>query len=161
VHRLLQATLDENVEDYPMTPEAINQLCDHCSEKQQASKEAQLRCDRVYLAIFLKNHPLAAVMGVVLSVGSKAFTVFIPELGAEALVYLDEHKETLTWTANEEEESGVRKLFLHQKLDDSQENFRWKQMEIAVFEKVKVDVICKEKPPIGIKARFVAPFTSP
>jgi exoribonuclease R len=151
--------LDGSVDEYPMSAKEIDQLCAHCSEKQQASKEAQSRCDRVYLSIYMKNHPMKSVMGVVLSVGAKAFTVFIPDLGAEALVYLEEHEKMLTWTANEDEEKGCRKLFLHQK-PDSTESLRWKLAEISVFGKVKVDVICKERPPIDIKARFVAPFKS-
>jgi exoribonuclease R len=106
----------------------------------------------------MKNHPMTSVMGVILSVGAKAFTVFIPDLGAEALVYLEEHEDILTWTMNEAEEKGSRKLFLHQK-PSSPESLRWKQAEISVFGKVKVNVLCKERPPIDIKARFVAPFT--
>lgn len=155
VHRLLQATLDNSCENYEMTTEEINQLCEHCSEKQQASKEAQSRCDRVYLSIYLKNHPMTFKLGIVLSVGLKAFTVFIPDLGAESLVYLEEHSENLTFTVDDE--SDNRRLFLHQK-PSSPEKIRWKQQEITVFKKVMVNVFCKERPPIDIKARFASSF---
>lgn len=80
---------------------------------------------------------------------------YIPDLGAEAIVYLEEHAEHLTFTVDDEEDD--RKLFLHQRTT-SPENIRWKELRIAVFKKVLVNVICKERPPIDIKASFVGPF---
>lgn len=157
VHRLLQATLDgkEAVGSFPQDSTQIQQLCLHCSGKQKASKEAQQRCDRVFLSLYLLKHPMKSQMGIVLSVGQKAFMVYIPSLGADALLYLDEHKDMLTY-ADDEHKDGTRRILLQQKPDAP--GTKWKTLAIKVFTKLLVTIICKEKPPIDMKLRMEGPY---
>ena len=157
VHRLLQATIDgeEAVARFPLDARQIQRACEHCCEKQKASKEAQQRCDRVFLSLYLRTHPIHSELGIVLSVGKKAFTVYIPSLGADALLYLDEHKEMLTW-ADEEQRDGTRRILLQQKPDAP--GTRWNTIDIRVFTKVMVTVVSKDMPPIDIKLKLEGPW---
>jgi DIS3-like exonuclease 2 len=157
VHRLLQATLDgaEAVRDMPQDVQDIEQLCVHCSEKQMASKNAQQRCDRVFLSLFIRKNPMKSQMGIVLSVGRTAFTVFLPSIGADAMLYLEEHKNVLAYSS-EERGDNTRILVLENKL--SGRTPRWKTLEITVFTKLLVTVVCNEKPPIDIKVKFEGPY---
>jgi DIS3-like exonuclease 2 len=157
VHRLLQATLDgeEAVRDMPQDVQDIEQLCVHCSEKQMASKNAQQRCDRVFLSLFIRKNPMKSQMGIVLSVGQKAFTVYLPSIGADAMLYLEEHKSVLTYTA-EERGDNARVIVLKNKTNGKAA--RWKTLDIVVFTKLLVTVVCNDKPPIDIKAKFEGPY---
>ena len=157
VHRLLQATLDgaESVQNFPQDVQQIESLCVHCSEMQMASKNAQQRCDRIYLALYIRKYPMSNQMGIVLSVGQKAFTVYVPTIGADAMLYLDEHKTILTYTSEERNDKS-RKIVLQQKQSNAQN--RWNTFEILVFTKLYVTVICNTKPPIDIKLQFEKPY---
>jgi DIS3-like exonuclease 2 len=158
VHRLLQATIDgeEAIERFPLDVPRIQKICLHCSEKQKASKEAQQRCDRIFLSLYLMKHSMTSEMGIVLSVGLKAFTVYIPTIGADALVYLEEHHHLLTWS-NEEGVDGARLILLQRKPE--RKDVPWFNLEIKVFAKLKVSVISNENPPIDIKATLEGPWS--
>lgn len=160
VHRLLQASLDgdEAVTNFVWDVKQIQKLCEHSSEKQKGSKEAQQRCDRVYLSLFLRKHPMKSELGIVLSVGRKSFTVYIPSLGADALLYLDEHQDILTFK-DEELRNGTRRILLSKKVDATC-RLAWNELEIKVFTKLKVSISCKEKPPIDLKLRLEGPYTT-
>ena len=95
VHRLLQATIDgkQAVHNFPLTEKDISRICERCNEKKEGSRKAQERSDVVFLSLYLKRYPLRSQLGVVLSIGQKTFTVFVPSLGISALVFLDEHKK--------------------------------------------------------------------
>jgi DIS3-like exonuclease 2 len=157
VHRLLQATLDgiESVKNFPQDMHQIEALCLHCSEMQMASKNAQQRCDRIFLALYIRKYPMENQMGIVLSVGQKAFTVYVPSLGADAMLYLDEHKNILTYTSEEGNDKS-RKITLQQKKE--MKGTRWNTLEIVVFTKLYVTVVCNSKPPIDIKLQFERPY---
>ena len=157
VHRLLQATLDgtESVQAFPQDAQKIETLCVHCSEMQMASKNAQQRCDRIFLALYIRKYPMTNQMGIVLSVGQKAFTVYVPSIGADAMLYLDEHKNILTYTSEERNDKS-RKITLQQKQSNVQD--RWNTLEILVFTKLCVTVICNTKAPIDIKLQFEKPY---
>lgn len=94
-------------------------------------------------------------MGIVLSVGQKAFTVYVPTIGADAMLYLDEHKTILTYTSEERNDKS-RKIVLQQKQSNAQN--RWNTFDILVFTKLYVTVICNTKPPIDIKLQFEKPY---
>mmetsp|Transcript_24168 Transcript_24168/g.40011 ORF Transcript_24168/g.40011 Transcript_24168/m.40011 type:complete len:960 (-) Transcript_24168:67-2946(-) len=153
VHRLLQATIDDTVDDFPMKQNEIQTVCEHCNEKKMASKSASDRSDVVFLAIYLKNKPLRSTLGVVISVGEKTFTVYIPELGCSGKLFLDEHKQMVD-SAPFEARNGTR----HIKLTSKRTSTFWKQIDIKVFCKLKVDVVCKERPPIDIKVLLNGPW---
>jgi len=156
VHRLLQATLDidNNWDDFPLTVSNIQIICDHCNEKRMAAKTAQERCDRVFLSLFVRANPLQGQMGVVLSLGNSAFTVYVPSLGASGLLYLQEHQDMLTYQPLEDPD-GQRILLLEEISDKDK---KWNRLEIRVFTKLCVTVVCQERPPIDIKVRFEGPW---
>ena len=156
VHRLLQATLDADNDwkEFPLTEREIQMICEHCNEKRLAAKAAQERCDRVFLSLFVRSSPVQGQLGVVLSVGSSAFTVYIPSLGSTALLYLQEHQDVLTYQPQEDPD-GQRVILLEEVSEGVKQ---WHRLEIRIFTKVRVTVACQDRPPIDIKARFEGPW---
>ena len=157
VHRLLQATLDgeESVNNYPQSEKAIQTSCDHCNEKRMASKNAQEKCDRVFLALSVRRKQLTGLHGIVLSVGNKTFTVFVPSLGVSGLLFLDEHQASLTYESIEHDD-GDRTITLTQ--GPSANGNRWDTMEIKVFAQIKLTMRCREHPPVDIKFQLEGPW---
>ena len=76
VHRLLEATLDESIETFPLSSPEINDIANHCNDKRMKSKEAQDRSDRVFLSLYLISHPIKSIVGIVVGVVEKTFTTF-------------------------------------------------------------------------------------
>lgn len=154
VHRVLQATLLlDNVDDFGMEQQEIQSVCEHCNEKKMASKKASDRSDRVFLAIHLKNRPLRNKLGVVISVGERTFTVFIQELGCSGKLFLDEHKQMVDSKAYQAK-NGQR----HMKLTSKRSGSTWSDLDIKIFTKLRVSVLCKERPPIDIKVHLEGPW---
>lgn len=155
VHRLLQATLDgqEAVEKFPQSEEELQGLCVHSNDKRMASKKAQERSDRVFLSIFLKFNPMKSTLGVVTSIGMKAFTVFVPSIGVSSLVYLDEHVDIYEARVVVNEETGDRSMTLVPK--DKQ----YRKIEIKVMAKLDIACHCKEEPPIDVRLTINGPYT--
>ena len=156
VHRLLQATLDadNDWDDFPLRENELQIICEHCNDKRLAAKAAQERCDRVFLSLFVRSNPLSGELGVVLSVGNSAFTVYVPSLGAPGLLYLQEHENMLTYQPQEDPD-GQRVILLEEVSDREK---TWNRLEIRVFTKLRVTVICQDRPPIDIKVRFEGPW---
>lgn len=162
VHRLLQATIDgpEAVQTFPLDTDAVESIAAHCNEKRMASKKAQERCDRVFLSLFVKAKPMKSQLGIVLSVGVSTFTVFVPSLGIAVLLFLEEHKDTLTFTAGGDEFGGRHIVLEQQTQVQGQPIEPWGNvLEIRVFTKLRVTVFCKSKPPIDVKLRLEGPWT--
>jgi DIS3-like exonuclease 2 len=167
VHRLLQATIDgpEAVDRFYLDVKMTETTCKHCNDKRMKSKKAQERCDRVFLALFVKVHPIRNQLGVVLSVGRSTFTVFVPSLGVNAILYLDEHKDMLTFAIEEvsREDGCSRRILLQLKPEAAkcmEESRKWQSgaLEIKVFSKLAVTVTCKDKPPVDVKLRLEGPW---
>jgi DIS3-like exonuclease 2 len=153
VHRLLQATLDDDVDAFSMDQAAVQSVSDHCNEKKMASKKAQDRSDRVFLALYLRRKPMKGQLGVVLSVGEKTFSVFVPELGCSVKLFLDEHKDMLTFESYSAK-NGERRIRLQRKGSGG-----WSSIDIKVFTKLSVTCLCKEKPPIDVRLKLEGPWT--
>lgn len=155
VHRLLQATLDgpSAVQYYPQDQAEIQAICGHCNEKRMASKKAQERSDRIFLSIFLKTNPILSTLGVCVSVGDKAFTVYVPEIGINTLVYLDDHAELYEARVQKDKASGNRSMTLVPKHGSGRS-----RLDIQVFSKLSISCHCKEEPPIDVKLRIVGPW---
>jgi len=150
VHRLLQATLDgkEAVDEYNQSEDEIQTICGHCNDKRMASKKAQERSDRIFLSIFLKSNPILSTLGVVLSVGDKAFTVFVPSIGVSGMVYLDEHADVYEYRVTKNAESGQRSMLLIPKSSEGS------KVDIKILAKLTVSCHCKEESPIDVKFRI-------
>jgi exoribonuclease R len=158
VHRLLQATLDgkEAVEEFPMGQDKIASICGNCNEKKDGSRKAQERSDVVFLALFLRRFPMKNVLGVVLSVGNKAFTAFLPSLGVSAIVYLEEHSDWIDYEAHEAPNLGSRMKLTRTK---KHKGAQWKEMVIKNFAKISVSCKCSEKPPLSVKLELEGPWS--
>lgn len=164
VHRLLQATIDDNVDEFPQSQAEIHVVASHCNDKRMAAKKAQERSDRVFLSLYLKKNPVSATLGVCLSVGEKTFTVFVPSLGASFKVFLQEHEDCFN-TNSYSDDNGKRHIVINPKAvlipgmqsEDFTEPF-WKSLDIKVFTKLEVSCTCKTRPPIDVSVKVVGPW---
>jgi DIS3-like exonuclease 2 len=164
VHRLLQATIDDNVDEFPQNQSEIHSAAGHCNEKRMAAKKAQERSDRVFLSLYLKKNPITSTLGVCLSVGEKTFTVFVPKLGASIKVFLQEHEDCFNTNAYTDDD-GKRHIVINPKTDlipgmqpgDGTEP-TWKSLDIRVFTKLEVSCTCKARPPIDVRVKVVGPW---
>jgi len=165
VHRLLQATIDDNVNEFPQNQGDIHSAAGHCNDKRMAAKKAQERSDRVFLSLYLKKNPITSTLGVCLSVGEKTFTVFVPKLGASIKVFLQEHEDCFNTNAFTDE-SGKRHIVISPKLDsipgmpqsDDDTGPSWKSLDIGIFTKLEVACTCKARPPIDVRVKVVGPW---
>jgi exoribonuclease R len=159
VHRLLQATLEgnETVEEFPLDVETIGKICAACNTKKDGSRKAQERSDVVFLALYLRRYPKRHVLGVVLSVGKTAFTVFLPSLGVSALVYLEEHRDWIAYTAHETSTVGCSYLELT-RVKKKHQGASWKNLVIKNFVKLSVTCKCSETMPLTVKLELEGPW---
>ncbi|KAL3773408.1 hypothetical protein ACHAW5_008175 [Stephanodiscus triporus] len=166
VHRLLQATLDDAVDDFPMTQQEIQAVACHCNDMRMAAKKAQERSDRVFLALHLKRYPISSALGVCLGVGEKTFTVFVPSLGMSTRVFLQEHDDEFDSNAFVDS-CGKRRIVIQPKTDvgadpsatdDRSRSRSWKSLEIGVFTKLEVACTCKMQSPIDVRVKVVGPW---
>jgi len=165
VHRLLQATIDDNVDEFPQNQGEIHSAAGHCNDKRMAAKKAQERSDRVFLSLYLKKNPITSTLGVCLSVGEKTFTVFVPKLGASIKVFLQEHEDCFETNAYTDD-GGKRHIVISPKTDavpgmqqsDDDTGPSWKSLNIGVFTKLEVACTCKARPPIDVRVKVVGPW---
>lgn len=165
VHRLLQATLDDNVDEFPQNQSEIHSAAGHCNDKRMSAKKAQDRSDRVFLSLYLKKNPIASTLGVCLSVGEKTFTVFVPSLGTSIKVFLQEHEDCFNTNAYTDD-NGKRHIVIQPKsnvvpgmqLEDATGEPSWKSLDIKVFTKLEVTCTCKPRPPIDVRVKVVGPW---
>jgi DIS3-like exonuclease 2 len=68
---------------------SFDDIATQCNEMKDKSKMAQQRSDRVFFSIYLKNKPIDNILGYVVGIGEKSFTVFIPEYGIEDRLFVD------------------------------------------------------------------------
>lgn len=155
VHRLLQATIDDTIQDFEMDQKEIQSVCEHCNEKKMAAKAASDRSDRVFLAVYLKKSPMRSTLGVVISVGEKTFTVYIQDLGCSGKVFVDEHAQ-LVDAKPYVTKNGQRQIKLTRKNVNA--GSLWSEIDIKIFTKIKVSVFCQERPPIDIKLQLEGPW---
>jgi len=116
----------------------------HCNDTKQNSRKAQERSDIVFLSIYLKTHPIPSALAVVTSIGIKTFTVFVPSLGLNTKIFLDDHADTYNVTVNEEN------IILYPKDDVG-----GSRLDINIFSKIAVSCSCKESAPIDVSLRIV------
>ncbi|KAL3786259.1 hypothetical protein HJC23_005337 [Cyclotella cryptica] len=166
VHRLLQATLDNAVNECA-SQQVIHADAMHCNDKRMASKKAQERSDRVFLSLFLKKNPISSVLGVCLGIGEKTFTVFVPSLGLSTRVFLDEHADIFDMNTFDDG-GGRRKLVIRPKSNvvpgmepkdgAKSQVHSWTCLNVGVFTKLNVGCFCKDKTPIDVKVMVVGPW---
>lgn len=160
VHRLLQATLEgpEAVKEYKQSINQISTVTSHCNDKRMASKRAQERSDRVFLSLYLRENPIPRVMGIVVSIGVKSFTVFVPSLGFSQRVILDEHDHL----SYEPSGDDTRKSITVRSRSTAEDTTLWTggtiPLEVKVFAKVCVRCTCKVRSPIDVVVHLIGPW---
>ena len=159
VHRLLQTTIDgqQAVDNFVLNERDIQVLCERCNEKKEGSRKAQDRSDIVFLALYLRRSPMKSQLGVVLSVGEKAFTVFVPSLGISTMLFLEEHTGWMKYEAQQANNVTGRRIRLERISRHNNEN--WKELMITNFVKIRVTCKCHDKPPISVKLELEGPWT--
>lgn len=157
VHRLLQASIDgeQAVKEFPMDVKSISNICGTCNEKKDASRKAQERSDLVFLALYLRRFPKKKQLAVVTSIGSKAFTCFLPDLGISAMVYIEEHQDWIESDAYEVPKFGRR---INLKRTQTHKGERWKEIVVKNFLKLRVSCGCSNKPPLNVKLTLEGPW---
>lgn len=161
VHRLLQATIDgrEAVAKFPLCATALNDQCEHCNEKRLASKTAQERCDVVFLALYLRQNPMKSELGVVMSLGNKAITVFVPKLGINAMLFLEEHKDWLDYQSHGEDHE--KRLVITRKTgQQGGGRGTWKRLDVKMFSKLSVACLYKDNPRVDVKLQLEGPASN-
>jgi len=159
VHRLLQASLEgsDAVDAFSMKVKEIGTICGTCNEKKDGSRKAQERSDAIFLALYLKRFPKKNQLGIVMSVGSKAFTVFLPAMGISAVVFLDEHTNWIEYEAYEVPKLGRR---INLKRTQRHKGERWKELLIKNFARVMVSCGCTDRPPLNVKLELEGPSSN-
>ena len=157
VHRLLQASIDgeEAVENFPMEVKEISAICGTCNEKKDGSRKAQERSDAIFLALYLRRFPKKKQLAIVMSIGMKAFTVFLPAMGISAVIYIDEHKNWIEAEAYEVPKFGRR---INLKRTQTHKGERWKEIVVKNFLRLRVSCGCNDKPPLNVKLELEGPW---
>jgi exoribonuclease R len=162
VHRLLLATLnnESTIADFPLNGHQLQSICEHSNDKRMASKHAQERCDRIFLSVYVLNHPMRSELAVVVGVKENVLDMFLPSIGISRFLFLEEHKDWIRYEPNEMED-GSRSMILIKYAngpDSSTSAETWSRIEIKVFVKLAVTIYCRDKPPIDVKVRLERPW---
>jgi DIS3-like exonuclease 2 len=153
VHRLLQATLDEEdgVNRLSLTQSQLQSQCEHCNDLRMAAKKAQERSDRIFLSLFLREHPARCLLAVILSIGEKTFTVFVPSLALTTKVFLDDHVDEFDFvTATQENRRSIS-------MRPKGENLT--SFDLHIFMKLAVSCHMKPKPPLDVQVMVIGPWS--
>ena len=138
--------------------EQVQEMAAKCNEMKDAAKNAQERSDHVYLCVFLRNAGPLEADAVVIGVGAKSFTIFVPELGLEGRVFVDqmgaaggqqvagafdEASEVLTLTRPPSAAGGGE-------VGAGAAGGGWTELQLEIFAMVRVAVRCRPKPPLDL-----------
>jgi DIS3-like exonuclease 2 len=153
VHRLLQATLDEeeDMKALSLTQSQLQSQCEHCNDLRMAAKKAQERSDRIFLSLYLKDHPAHRILAVVLSLGEKTFTVFVPSLALTTKVFLDDHVEEFEFVSTTKDN---KKSISFRSKGQGQLAF-----DLHIFMKLAVSCRMKTKPPLDVQVMLDGPWS--
>ena len=155
----------------------LSKVAENCNEMKKNSKSAQERSDRVFLALYLKSKP-QKTQALVIGLGDKSFTVFVPEFGFQERLYekemtnitfeyfnanaesedaktTDNQETKLILTKNTDLETAARKgndKFVHLSAATGG------TMEVRLMSKVTVYLTAKmDKPPIDVRLTLLGP----
>ena len=154
VHRLLdlalrspQVAAEQGKDSNEIT--RLQKVADNCNTMRVAAKTAQERSDRVFLSVYISQHPMDTD-AVVIGIGEKSFTVLILELGIEMRLFVDQMDDV---TASFDK--GAQKITLvYQNSSAKKSNKKtpeYDKLVIGLMSPVVVHVSAKETPPIDIR----------
>ncbi|OEH76351.1 RNB-like protein domain-containing protein [Cyclospora cayetanensis] len=87
VHRCLAALINGDPKP-PLTPEAVEEICNACNDVNKHMREADKACSLAMLNIYLcQRKELFPTIGIVLTLKKSSMAVFLPEIDAENKVY--------------------------------------------------------------------------
>jgi VacB/RNase II family 3'-5' exoribonuclease len=131
VHRLVFAALQKSVFGVERQTR-ITECATQCNRKKKDAKKAGTCSEELYLALYLKGHPLLDSGCVVYSLSGNSIYVYSPILGLFARVYFDEK-------ASRDNKKGEDKAATQPVADANTENTEDAKESIKVNEKVKKD----------------------
>merc|ERR1712238_336351 len=76
----------------------------------------RLIANRLSTNLYIQNYPIASALAVVTSIGIKTFTVFVPSLGLNTKIFLDDHREKYNVTVNEGSNGRTNNMVLTSKV---------------------------------------------
>lgn len=98
VHRQLMATIRGNQKaSSALKSDEVSFQVQTCNGRRKSAKDTQDACSKLYLRLYIKSHAIQ-VQGIVLSLGSKSFTVYLSAIGVEVRLSLPAIKCTATWS---------------------------------------------------------------
>lgn len=168
VHRLLTDALSEEqtgardpVLGTKMDLSELVKLAGHCNLRKRSAKDAEDRCDRVYMSIYLKEHPMIET-GIVIGMGKKSFTLLICRFGIEVRMFVDEMHGV---ESQYNERDGFMTLKYKQTpqylrtfedvADVADHIMKFEQLRIEQLAKVKVYISPKNSAPLDIRVHLV------
>ena len=174
VHRLLEISLDFTAEKKQslLKKESLDRLVHiaaHCNERKEAAKKAQQRSDEVYLAVYLKSAPVETT-GVVIGIGPKSFTVYVPSFGVQTRMFVDEmlgvsfsyDENTKKLVLSRGGEGGGGRSGNRSSIrlrqgsgSDMHQSMRFQMLIIELMGTVAVQVAARSFPPTGIHVSLV------
>lgn len=167
VHRLLNEGLRTTTAAAELnTKDKLDEMAAlalHCNKMRESSRAVQLRCDRIYMSIYLSSYP-EDLEGVVIGIGNKSFSVLVPKYGLYERIFVDDidgysaefsealHALQFNRVAGSQPSSIVNSS---SELNNSQEV---DYFTIRLMSRVKVRLTIKQHPPIDIKMNLLGPL---
>ena len=140
VHRLLTAALGRSHETR-YSVQDLKTIAETCNTRSNGSKTAQEQCDRLYLALYLREHP-EMVEARVIGVGEKSFTVFVEKYGIDERLFVDRLQCTGDW--NETTHTLTIKT-----------NDNRIRCTLRLFSRIQFRMSAKDQVPIGLQFDLV------
>jgi DIS3-like exonuclease 2 len=170
VHRLLTDALSEEqtgardaVLGTKMDLSELVKLAGHCNMRKKSAKDAEERCDRVYMAIYLKQNPLVET-AIVIGMGKKSFTLLVSRFGIESRMFVDDmhgveshyNEREGALTLKYKQTSQYLKTF-EDVADIADHIMKFNQLRIEQLTKVKVYLSPRNSAPLDIRVHLVGP----
>ena len=166
VHRLLQLTIDmeeieRNVIGLEQQEEALAPLlrslgtdtvaaiAEKCNTRKMNAGMAQEHCDRVFLCIYLKDHPLVE-SAVVTDMGPKSMQILVSRLGLEQRVPFDSIKDKTEYVHTDQQKNQITIAW----------NSGTKQV-LNIFDAFRVRLTCQSGFPMAVGYEILEPSAEP
>ena len=131
----------------------LQKVADNCNAMRVAAKTAQERSDRVFLSVYISQHPMDSD-AVVIGIGEKSFTVLILELGIEMRLFVDQ----MDYVTSSYEKEAQKMTLVYQNSSSKSSSKRtaeYDKLVIGLMSPIVVHISAKETPPIDIRVTIV------
>lgn len=155
VHRLLAEGLrSQTAAEELNTPARIKEyslIAKQCNLMREAARNVQLRCDRIYMAIYVSRHVIESI-GLVIGIGNKSFTIMDTTYGLTERLFVDD-MEGFDATYDSSNSSIILTATSDQRSSDLPSSLG-EMITIQLLSKVKIQLCIKKLPPIDIAIRL-------